>query len=137
MCATVDLPRVPVTPMTCIPEISAKRSALMRTGILFFLASAIYGESSGTPAAFKIKSLFLKSSSRCSPRTNCTFENDLSCATDSSSCSRVLRSVTMSSAPHSAKYRASPTPLPRRPRPITVIFFPRKCSGASIPHIVY
>ena len=133
ICVTVDLPRVPVTPMIGILEISAKRSALMRTGILFFFASAIYGESSKTPAALRIKSRLLKSSRRCSPKTNVTFLNDLSCATDSASCSRDFKSVTISSAPHSARYRASPTPRPKRPRPITVIRFPRKCAVASTP----
>ena len=130
--ATVDFPRVPVTPMTGMPEISAKRSALMRTCILFFFASAIYIESSETPAALRIKSRPRKSSSRCSPKTNLMFGNDSSCATELASASRVLRSVTMSSAPHSARYRASPIPRPKRPSPITVIFFPRKCAEASI-----
>ena len=121
------LPRVPVTPIIFTSgDNFVNKDSSISIGIPFFLACAIYEESSATPCPFKIKSLFSKSSNLCSPKTYFIFLYFLSFFIDGASSFAVFMSVTVTSVPHSAKKAISPKRLPSNPRPTTVTFFPLK-----------
>ena len=77
-------------------------------------------------------SLFLKSSSLCSPRTNLILGNFSNFFIEVANCSFVFKSVTIKSAPHSAKNFVYPNPRPKSPSPMTVIFLPLNCCLKSI-----
>src|SRR3989344_3369254 len=135
ICATVDLPRVPVTPMITTPISAAnfaKSAVDMYTGTPAERATAISDESSRTPAALMTMFASVKSAEGWPPIWNVMFGYSLRRSTDSFNSSSLFVSVIVTRAPMRARNPASPTLRPKRPRPRTVtrLFLKKGSYGA-------